>query len=199
MFCGVSDPTKHHRKRSTVPGTEGKRSETLLWGATGEQEWTPALTTGEVSWNDFQHPDAYLIRFEVFQTTKHLIDVVRPVVAVALSLAIGLGRFEKLVKLEPLGPYASAFYVLSPKWKQNRILSTSRKSLCVLIPEKVQRFFLLVQYCIKSAWHLTMESMEPAAGIIRIGGQILNIRCSFSCFTNLYSWSFSWTLPNSVW
>ena len=24
----------------------GQKSLTLLWGATGEQEWTPALTTG---------------------------------------------------------------------------------------------------------------------------------------------------------
>ena len=25
-----------------------KANKTLLWGATGEQEWTPALTTGEL-------------------------------------------------------------------------------------------------------------------------------------------------------
>lgn len=29
------------------PGSStGNKSLTLLWGATGEQEWTPALTTG---------------------------------------------------------------------------------------------------------------------------------------------------------
>lgn len=26
----------------------GKKSQILLWGATGEQEWTPALTTGNL-------------------------------------------------------------------------------------------------------------------------------------------------------
>lgn len=31
---------------STTPSTTNNASLALLWGATGEQEWTPALTTG---------------------------------------------------------------------------------------------------------------------------------------------------------
>ena len=34
-------------EKSGNPGSStGNKSLTLLWGATGEQEWTPALTTG---------------------------------------------------------------------------------------------------------------------------------------------------------
>lgn len=34
--------------RVTMPPKNPSKSLTLLWGATGEQEWTPALTTGNV-------------------------------------------------------------------------------------------------------------------------------------------------------
>lgn len=33
-------------KAVNPPSTIANKSLTLLWGATGEQEWTPALTTG---------------------------------------------------------------------------------------------------------------------------------------------------------
>lgn len=33
-------------KAANPPSTIANKSLTLLWGATGEQEWTPALTTG---------------------------------------------------------------------------------------------------------------------------------------------------------
>jgi len=32
--------------KTAKPLTMANKSLTLLWGATGEQEWTPALTTG---------------------------------------------------------------------------------------------------------------------------------------------------------
>lgn len=34
------------RVSSLCSTTEPSKMQTLLWGATGEQEWTPALTTG---------------------------------------------------------------------------------------------------------------------------------------------------------
>lgn len=37
----ILDPGRH-------PGGISNKSMTLLWGATGEQEWTPALTTGKL-------------------------------------------------------------------------------------------------------------------------------------------------------
>lgn len=33
-------------KSGILMSSTGNKSLTLLWGATGEQEWTPALTTG---------------------------------------------------------------------------------------------------------------------------------------------------------
>ena len=33
-------------KSGNLTSSTGNKSLTLLWGATGEQEWTPALTTG---------------------------------------------------------------------------------------------------------------------------------------------------------
>lgn len=45
------------QKGSSFVGSPGsqtlqisKKSQTLLWGATGEQQWTPALTTGTKSY-----------------------------------------------------------------------------------------------------------------------------------------------------
>lgn len=38
---------KRVRGISTGGAPPTKANKTLLWGATGEQEWTPALTTGE--------------------------------------------------------------------------------------------------------------------------------------------------------
>lgn len=33
-----------------IPATlRSSKSQALLWGATGEQEWTPALTTGKIT------------------------------------------------------------------------------------------------------------------------------------------------------
>lgn len=32
----------------STPSTTNNASLALLWGATGEQEWTPALTTGKL-------------------------------------------------------------------------------------------------------------------------------------------------------
>lgn len=40
-------------QRVTMPPKNPSKSLTLLWGATGEQEWTPALTTGTAGFNDF--------------------------------------------------------------------------------------------------------------------------------------------------
>jgi len=39
-------PTVANGDKAANPSTMANKSLTLLWGATGEQEWTPALTTG---------------------------------------------------------------------------------------------------------------------------------------------------------
>ena len=41
-----SNPPVTNGDKAANPSTMAKKSITLLWGATGEQEWTPALTTG---------------------------------------------------------------------------------------------------------------------------------------------------------
>lgn len=46
FFFFFAEP-KRTRGISTSAPPPPKANKTLLWGATGEQEWTPALTTGE--------------------------------------------------------------------------------------------------------------------------------------------------------
>ena len=55
MFNNILDIKSRSSGRPGVPpsvlgekSVQTNKSLTLLWGATGEQEWTPALTTGEL-------------------------------------------------------------------------------------------------------------------------------------------------------
>jgi hypothetical protein len=48
-------------------------SKTLLWGATGEQEWTPALTTGECGGLKIPARHSRLMIFQGF--IFHLIEL----------------------------------------------------------------------------------------------------------------------------
>ena len=43
---------------------QANKSLTLLWGATGEQEWTPALTTGELNNRRYSMYSDMLIFFQ---------------------------------------------------------------------------------------------------------------------------------------
>jgi len=56
MFNNILDIKNRSSGRPGVPpsvlgekSVQTNKSLTLLWGATGEQEWTPALTTGELN------------------------------------------------------------------------------------------------------------------------------------------------------
>lgn len=56
MFNNILDIKSRSSGRPGVPpsvlvekSVQTNKSLTLLWGATGEQEWTPALTTGELN------------------------------------------------------------------------------------------------------------------------------------------------------
>jgi hypothetical protein len=56
MYNYISDIKSRSSGRPGVPPSvlgekaiQNNKSLTLLWGATGEQEWTPALTTGELN------------------------------------------------------------------------------------------------------------------------------------------------------
>lgn len=51
-----------HISTSATPTSRAApaKSLTFLWGATGEQEWTPALTTGKT----------YSFRIKIFKTTE---------------------------------------------------------------------------------------------------------------------------------
>lgn len=53
------------------PGKRVNRTSTLLWGATGEQEWTPALTTG-VDWKSLTIPACLPITTDYFPDQRSL-------------------------------------------------------------------------------------------------------------------------------
>ncbi|KAL0108781.1 hypothetical protein PUN28_014128 [Cardiocondyla obscurior] len=78
---GFQDHTKGKLPRFNPPTTNGdktanssimaNRSLTLLWGATGEQEWTPALTTG-VDWKSLTIPACLPITTDYFPDKRSL-------------------------------------------------------------------------------------------------------------------------------
>lgn len=51
------------------PTVEPSKSLTLIWGATGEQDWTPALTTGKLI---HAHTHTHSITFTLTFNTKNL-------------------------------------------------------------------------------------------------------------------------------
>ncbi|XP_034840644.1 GATOR complex protein Iml1 isoform X4 [Maniola hyperantus] len=55
----------------SVPSTTNNASLALLWGATGEQEWTPALTTG-VDWKSLTIPACLPITTDYFPDKRSL-------------------------------------------------------------------------------------------------------------------------------
>ncbi|KAK9298140.1 hypothetical protein QLX08_008454 [Tetragonisca angustula] len=57
--------------KSGNPTSAGNKSLTLLWGATGEQEWTPALTTG-VDWKSLTIPACLPITTDYFPDKRSL-------------------------------------------------------------------------------------------------------------------------------
>ncbi|XP_039311231.1 GATOR complex protein Iml1 isoform X6 [Solenopsis invicta] len=81
---GFQDYTKGKLQRSNVPiangdkaanpSTMAKKSITLLWGATGEQEWTPALTTAiiGVDWKSLTIPACLPITTDYFPDKRSL-------------------------------------------------------------------------------------------------------------------------------
>ncbi|KPJ01766.1 DEP domain-containing protein 5 [Papilio xuthus] len=56
---------------TTTPSTTNNASLALLWGATGEQEWTPALTTG-VDWKSLTIPACLPITTDYFPDKRSL-------------------------------------------------------------------------------------------------------------------------------
>ncbi|XP_012282674.1 GATOR complex protein DEPDC5 isoform X2 [Orussus abietinus] len=79
---GLQDQVKAKLQRPSLPpGTveksgpcglnTGNKSLTLLWGATGEQEWTPALTTG-VDWKSLTIPACLPITTDYFPDKRSL-------------------------------------------------------------------------------------------------------------------------------
>ncbi|CAL4145462.1 unnamed protein product, partial [Meganyctiphanes norvegica] len=70
LFRGTSTPQKSNSASSTLnrtPGSSQKISseKRLLWGATGEQEWTAAMTTG-VDWKSLTLPACLPITTDYF-------------------------------------------------------------------------------------------------------------------------------------
>lgn len=47
--CRKEKPVGHTSGRRRIPLPPKNISKTFLWGATGEQEWTPAITTGNIT------------------------------------------------------------------------------------------------------------------------------------------------------
>lgn len=45
LFC--SEPSRPSRTSLTAVTAGQKKNQALIWGVTGEQEWSPALTTGD--------------------------------------------------------------------------------------------------------------------------------------------------------
>ncbi|XP_034950976.1 GATOR complex protein Iml1 isoform X3 [Chelonus insularis] len=76
---GFQDHTKAKSQRLNQPGDKNghyvlprvNKSLTLLWGATGEQEWTPALTTG-VDWKSLTIPACLPITTDYFPDKRAL-------------------------------------------------------------------------------------------------------------------------------
>lgn len=50
LDCRKEKP-QNHSSRRRIPLPPKNISKTFLWGATGEQEWTPAITTGNSQQN----------------------------------------------------------------------------------------------------------------------------------------------------
>jgi len=67
--------TTNGEKTANPPSTVTNKSLTLLWGATGEQEWTPALTTG-LHTNIFHNYLNLLIYFLQKISRIYIIDVI---------------------------------------------------------------------------------------------------------------------------
>ncbi|XP_042884434.1 GATOR complex protein Iml1-like isoform X4 [Penaeus japonicus] len=71
---GVTTPQKTNTSLRTVPGGtigKDKHHATLLWGATGEQEWTAGLTTG-VDWKSLCLPACLPITTDYFPEDRSL-------------------------------------------------------------------------------------------------------------------------------
>lgn len=66
FFIGKRKNFPLHTAAGPLVTVEPSKSLTLLWGATGEQEWTPALTTGKVYVDDI-----YLYILSVFFELQH--------------------------------------------------------------------------------------------------------------------------------
>ncbi|XP_071445788.1 GATOR complex protein Iml1 isoform X2 [Hetaerina americana] len=76
---GSTKSVVHHHPMIPLQTTQqpspsvGNKSLTLLWGATGEQEWTPALTTG-VDWKSLTIPACLPITTDYFPDVKSLVN-----------------------------------------------------------------------------------------------------------------------------
>ncbi|XP_018377284.1 PREDICTED: DEP domain-containing protein 5 isoform X3 [Trachymyrmex cornetzi] len=64
-------PTVANGDKVANPSAMANKSLTLLWGATGEQEWTPALTTG-VDWKSLTIPACLPITTDYFPDKRSL-------------------------------------------------------------------------------------------------------------------------------
>ncbi|KAG5345319.1 DEPD5 protein, partial [Acromyrmex heyeri] len=64
-------PTVANGDKAANPSAMANKSLTLLWGATGEQEWTPALTTG-VDWKSLTIPACLPITTDYFPDKRSL-------------------------------------------------------------------------------------------------------------------------------
>ncbi|CAG7725373.1 unnamed protein product [Allacma fusca] len=67
----IKSRSRNSMTRQSSDGNLGNRMLTLLWGATGEQGWTPALTTG-VDWKSLTIPACLPITTDYFPDDKSL-------------------------------------------------------------------------------------------------------------------------------
>ncbi|XP_071633733.1 GATOR complex protein Iml1 isoform X2 [Temnothorax longispinosus] len=65
------NPSVTNGDKAANPSAMANKSLTLLWGATGEQEWTPALTTG-VDWKSLTIPACLPITTDYFPDKRSL-------------------------------------------------------------------------------------------------------------------------------
>ncbi|KAJ8973343.1 hypothetical protein NQ317_004655, partial [Molorchus minor] len=70
-YCKKRPNTHSTGHTTSVPPKSSTKSITLLWGATGEQEWTPALTTG-VDWKSLTIPACLPITTDYFPDQRAL-------------------------------------------------------------------------------------------------------------------------------
>ncbi|KAI4460798.1 dep domain containing protein 5 [Holotrichia oblita] len=70
-YCRKEKPVGHTSGRRRVPLPPRNISKTFLWGATGEQEWTPAITTG-VDWKSLTIPACLPITTDYFPDKRAL-------------------------------------------------------------------------------------------------------------------------------